>query len=54
MVEGPVSQAPSAPPDPDSPQLRRQHIAEVTEFARRHQALPRHADVRGAELRLVV
>jgi len=40
-----VSQAPYVHPDPDARQLRREYIAEVTEFARRHQPLPEYADV---------
>jgi hypothetical protein len=40
-----VSQAPYARPDPGARQLRREYIAEVTEFARRHQPMPQYADV---------
>ncbi|TWP49487.1 hypothetical protein FKR81_23350 [Lentzea tibetensis] len=40
-----MSQAPYVHPDPDARQLRREYIAKVTEFARRHQPLPEYADV---------
>ncbi|WP_330276008.1 hypothetical protein OG205_10555 [Lentzea sp. NBC_00516] len=40
-----MSQAPYVHPDPDPRRLRREYIAEVTEFARRHQPLPEYADV---------
>lgn len=47
-----MSQAPYVHPDPDARQLRREYIAEVTEFARRHQPLPEYADVWGGGHRL--
>ncbi|MFS8097394.1 hypothetical protein LFM09_09670 [Lentzea alba] len=40
-----MSQAPYVHPDPGARQVRREYIAEVTEFARRHQPLPEYADV---------
>ncbi len=49
MVRGPVSQAPYVHTDPDARQLRREYLAEVTEFTRRHQPLPEYADVRGVK-----